>query len=101
MAQITPAIDSPNQREPRQIGPSSEGPFFFVLAGRDLNGGAFDDLVDGEELFEDSFEVVQVEGVGSVGFGVRRVVVDLKEDSVDSGGYGGAGEDGDELGLAA
>ena len=53
-----------------------------------------------KELFEDSFEVVQVEGVGSVGFGVRRVVVDLKEDSVDSGGYGGAGEDGDELGLA-
>ena len=67
----------------------------------DLNRSAFDDLVDGEELFEDSFEMVQMEGVGSVGLGVRRVVVDLEEDSVDSGGYSGAGEDGDELGLAS
>ncbi len=29
------------------------------------------------------------------------VVVDLEEDAVDAGGDGGAGEDGDELGLAA
>ena len=60
------------------------------------NGG-----VDGQELFEGGFEVVQVEGVGAVGFGVWWVVVDFEEDSVDSGGYGGAGEDGNELGLAA
>ena len=67
----------------------------------DLNRSAFDDFVDGEELFEDSFEMVQMEGVGSVGLGVRRVVVDFKEDSVDSGGDGCAGKDGNELGLTA
>lgn len=42
-----------------------------------------------------------MESIGSVGLGVRRVVVDLEEDAVDSGGYGGAGQDGDELGLAS
>ena len=73
----------------------------MVLANSDLDSGAFDDLVDGEELFEDSVEVVQVEGVGSVGLGVRRVVVDLEEYSVDSGGDGGAGEHWDELRLAS
>jgi len=57
--------------------------------------------MDGEELLEGGFEVVEVEGVGSVGFGVGGVVVDFEEDAVDACGYGGAGEDGDELGLAA
>ena len=45
--------------------------------------------------------MVEVEGVGSVGFGVWWVVVDFEEDTVDACGYGGAGEYGDELGLAA
>ena len=56
--------------------------------------------MDGEELLEGGFEVVEVEGVGSVGFGVRWVVVDFEEDAVYACGYGGPGEDGDELGLA-
>ncbi len=58
-------------------------------------------FMDGEKLLEGGFEVVEVKGVGSVGFCVGGVVVDLEEDSVDACGYGGAGEDGDELGLAA
>ena len=42
-----------------------------------------------------------MEGVGSVGFCLRWVVVDFEENAVDAGGYGGAGEDGDEFGLAS
>jgi hypothetical protein len=57
--------------------------------------------VEGEEGFEERAEEVEVEGVGSVGFGLRGVVVDLEEDAIDAGGDGGAGEQGDELGLAA
>ena len=57
--------------------------------------------MDGEELLEGGLEMVEVEGVGSVGFGVGGVVVDLKEDAVDACGDGGAGEDRDELRLAA
>ena len=60
-----------------------------------------DDLMDCKKLFEDGTKIVEVESVGSVGLGVRRVVVDLEEDAIDSGGYCGAGQDGDELGLAA
>ena len=41
-----------------------------------------------------------MESVGSVGFGVGRVVVDFEEDAIDACGYRGAGEDGNELGLA-
>ena len=59
------------------------------------------DFVDGEELFEGGAEVVEVEGVGAVGLGLWGVVVDFEEDAVDAGGGGGAGEGGDELGLAA
>ena len=68
---------------------------------RGLRLARFYGFVDGKQLFEGGFEMVEGEGVGSVGFGVRWVVVDFEEDAVDSGGYGGAGEDGDELGLAA
>ncbi len=70
------------------------------LQEKDLAAQAFDCLVNGEQGFENGFEVVQMEGVGSIGFGLGRVVVYFEEDSVDPGGYGGAGEDGDELGLA-
>ena len=58
-------------------------------------------MFDTEKLFQGGFKVVEVEGVGSVGFGVWWVVVDFEEDAVDTCGYGGAGEDWDELGLAA
>src|SRR5215469_16990459 len=73
------------------------GAFF---CGRLLRG-AGDGGVDGEESFEDGLEAVQVERVGSVGLGLGGIVVDLEEDAVDPGGDGGAGEDGDELRLAA
>jgi len=57
--------------------------------------------VDAQQLFQDTFELIQMERIRAVGFGVGWVVVDLEEDSVDAGCYCGAGEDGDELGLAA
>ena len=58
-------------------------------------------MFDTEKLFQGGFKVVEVEGVGSVGFGVGRVVVDFEEDAVDSCSYSRAGEDRDELRLAA
>ncbi|MCU1319755.1 MAG: hypothetical protein JWP98_1273 [Edaphobacter sp.] len=67
----------------------------------ELRAGWGHGFVYSEELLEDGFEVVQVEGVGSVGFGLRRVVVNLEEDAVYAGGCSGAGKDGDELGLAS
>ena len=57
--------------------------------------------VDGEELFQEGFELVEVEGVGAVGPGVGGVVVDFEEDAVDAGGDGRAREDGDEFRLTA
>ena len=60
-----------------------------------------DDAVDCKKLFEDGSKMIQMQSVGAVGLGVRRIVVDLEEDAIDSGGYCGAGQDGDELGLAA
>jgi len=68
---------------------------------RGLRLARFYGFVDGKQLFEGGFEMVEVEGVGAVGFGVGGVVVDLEEDAVDACGYGCSGEDGDELGLAA
>ena len=60
-----------------------------------------DNFVNCKKLFEDCPEVVEVECVGTVGLGVRRVVVDLEEDAVYPCGNRCADEDGDELGLAA
>ena len=62
---------------------------------------ALDGGVDGEQSFQDAFELVEVKSVCAIRFGVGGIVVDFKEDAVDAGGYGRAGEDGDELGLAA
>ena len=79
------------------MAPAEGGLFVF---GALLLGGRRDGGVDGEQGFEDGLETVEVEGVGSVGLGLGGVVVDLEEDAVDAGGDGGAGEDGDEFGLA-
>jgi len=57
--------------------------------------------VQGEERLKKRLEQLEVEGIGGVGFGVGRVVVDFEEEAVDAGGDGGAGEERDELGLAA
>src|ERR1700761_8454330 len=75
--------------------------FVFGAALRVRASGRGDGGVDGEQGFEDGLEAVEGEGVGSVGLGLGGVVVDLEEDAVDAGGDGGAGEDGDELGLTA
>ena len=70
-------------------------------AGDELNRRRSDGGVDGEQGFEQGFEVPEVEGVGAVGFGGGGIFVDLKEETVDAGGNGGAGEHRDELGLPA
>ena len=57
--------------------------------------------MDGEQIFEQRLEQLEVEGVGAVGFGVGGVVVDFEEEAVDAGGHGGAGEQRNELRLAA
>ena len=57
--------------------------------------------MDGEQRFEQRLEQLEVEGVGAVGFGVGRIVVDFEEEAVDAGGDGGAREQRNELGLAA
>ena len=57
--------------------------------------------MDALQLLEKSFEAAERESVGSVRFGLGRVVVDLQKDAVDPGGHGGAGQHGDELGLAS
>lgn len=111
-AKIAPATSSPNQREPRQIGPSHEGPFFLTFVGEVTTERAKETarggssmlghcLVNRKQLFQHALQVVQVQGVGSIGFRVRRIVVDLEEDSVHPCRDGSAGKHGDELGLAA
>lgn len=57
--------------------------------------------MDGEERFKQRLEHLEVEGVGSIGFGVGGIVVDLEEEAVDAGSYGGTGQHGDKLGLSA
>ncbi len=58
-------------------------------------------FMNGEECFEQRFQVLQIKGVCAVGFGVGGVVVDLEEESIDTRGDGCAGKDRDELRLAA
>jgi len=53
------------------------------------------------QALEEGLEELEVEGIGAVGFGIGRVVVYFKEDAVDACGNGGAGEERNELGLAA
>jgi hypothetical protein len=57
--------------------------------------------VQRQKGFEQRLEKFEVEGVGAVGLGVERVVVDFDEETVDAGGDGRAGEQRNELGLAA
>ena len=57
--------------------------------------------VDGEELFEQGLEELQVEGVGAIGFGVVRIVMDFNEEAVNARGDRSAREQWNVLGLAA
>ena len=58
-------------------------------------------LVDCKKLFENFAEMIQVKSIGTVGFSLRRIVVDLQEDTVHPSCYGCTGEDGNEFGLAS
>ena len=57
--------------------------------------------MDGEKLFEEGFEKLELEGVCAVGFGVVRIVVNLDEETVDSCCDRSAREQRNVLGLAA
>jgi hypothetical protein len=54
-----------------------------------------------QQCLQQRTQAIEPEGVGAVGLGVGRVVVDLQKQAIDSGGDGGAGEQRDELRLAA
>jgi hypothetical protein len=41
-------------------------------------------FVDRQQRFEQGLEQLEVEGVGAVGFGVGRIVVDFEEEAVDA-----------------
>ncbi len=56
--------------------------------------------VDSQQRLEQRLEELEVEGVGAVGFGVGRIVVDFDEEAIDAGGHCGASEQRNELGLA-
>ena len=58
-------------------------------------------LVNGEQRFKQRLKELEVERVGAIGLGVRRIVVDFDKESVDAGGDGGAREQRNELRLAA
>ena len=68
-----------------------------MLAATDLAQRA----LNRQQLVKQPRQVRQIQRVRSVGFGLGWVVVDFEEDAVYSGGYRGACEDGDELGLSA
>ncbi len=57
--------------------------------------------LDGEELFEQRFEELDVEGVGAIGFGVGGRIVHFNEEAVNAGGNSGAREERNVFGLAA
>src|ERR1700722_14747629 len=57
--------------------------------------------LDGEELFKQRLEELEVEGVGAVGFGVVRIVVNFDEEAVDTSRDRGPREQRNVLGLAA
>ncbi len=56
-------------------------------------------LVDCKKLFQNFAQMVQVKSIGSVGFGLRRIVVDLEKDAVHPCCDGCTGEDGNKFGL--
>ena len=62
---------------------------------------AANDRVKFEYLFEERLQQFQLERVGSVGFGVRGIVVDFEEEAIDSGCCCSAREERNELGLSA
>ena len=57
--------------------------------------------MDREKCFEERLEEVEVEGVGPIGFRLRRVVMDFEEEAVDAGGDGRSGQERNEFRLAS
>lgn len=45
--------------------------------------------VNGQQLFEQRLEQLEIEGVGAIGLGVGGIVVDFEEEAVDTRGDGG------------
>ena len=72
-------------------------PLFIVKPVRESGAGHG---VDGEEIFQQRLEQLEIQRVGAVGLGVGRVVVDLNEETVDAGGDGSARHQGNEFRLA-
>ena len=58
-------------------------------------------MMHGQQLFQYALQFVEVKRIRAIGFCLCRIVVDFKEDAVDSCGYCGTGEDRDELRLTA
>ena len=56
-------------------------------------------LVDCKKLFQNFAQMVQVKSIGTVGFGLRRIVVDLEKYTVNPCRYGCTGEDGNKFWL--
>ncbi len=54
-----------------------------------------------QQPLEERLQELEDEGVGAVGFSVRRIVVDFDEEAIDAGGDGCAGKERDELWLPA
>ena len=57
--------------------------------------------MDGEELFEQGLEELKVEGVGAIGFGAVRIVVNFDEEAVNTGRDRSAREQRNKFRLAA
>ena len=55
----------------------------------------------GQQLLQHALQLIQVKRVRSVGLRRRRIVMDLKEDPVNTCGDRSASEHRDELGLSA
>ena len=58
-------------------------------------------VVYGDEFYQEVFDELERDLVGSVGNGVGGIRVHFHEKSVDAGGHGRAGEDRGELAVAA
>ncbi len=58
-------------------------------------------FLDGEKLLEERGEELEIEGIGSIGFGVGGIVVDFEKQAVDASRYRGTGQERNELRLAA
>ena len=57
--------------------------------------------MDGQKLFQNCLQLVEMKCIRSIGFRLRWIVVNLQEDAVDPCRYSSAGKDRNELRLPA